>query len=1112
MRRRRVWVWTIAVIMVASWSAAAATAVPLQSYFRQPALSGDTLVFVSEGDLWRVPASGGMASRLTTHAEIEDSPVISPDGTTVAYTASYEGPTALYTLPIEGGLPTRWTWDDGRPTPAAWTPDGRLGFSTTAYAGLPDPQLVVLSLATSEVERVPLAQASDGSWNPDGTLVFVRYRFQGSRTKRYHGGTAQRLWRLDPGADEAKPLTADWRGTSRDPMWWNDRIVFASDRDGTLNLWSMDRDGGDLRQHTTWTGWDVLGPSIDGSRVVYQLGADIRVHDLRTGDDHVVPIHLASDFDQLREHWIEQPMDYVTAVHLAPDGDRVVLTARGAVFVAPRHQGRFVEATHDEGVRYRDARFMPGGDRLVTLSDASGEVEVWSLPANGVGRPRQMTTDGDVLRWQAIPSPDGKLLAHHDKNYRLWIHDVSSGNDKLIARSERGSWEGLSWSPDSRWLVAVDIAPNLNRVIRLYDVVTGTWVAATTDRYDSTSPVFSRDGKWLAFLSDRHLESVVSSPWGTLQPEPFFDQRTRIFLLDLAGGTRSPFAPADELHPADKDGDHGKDRSDRSDATPDTAKSGKADARPTPSEPPSTVVRAEGLTSRLVPVPAPAANASSLAMNDSAFFWLDRRADERSTASLKSLKLDRLKPEVKTVAAAIRDFELSADGTTLLVRKGKELYVVDATAAEATLDDESKVDLEGWRLAVEPRAEWRQMLTEAWRLERDYFYDTGMHGVDWKGVLERYLPLVDRVHSRDELADLTAQMVAELSAIHTFVYGGDLREDDNDIAVGRLGARLARDTEAGGWRVDHLYRWDPDEPDRRPPLAAFGVDATEGDVIVAIDGVATVDLPDPGVMLRNRVGTQVLLEIRDGNGATREAIVQPISGADEADMRYHEWEYTRRLRVEEASDQRIGYVHLRAMGRDDIAQWARDFYPVHDRQGLIVDVRHNRGGNIDSWIVSRLMRQVWSAWSDRVGLPTSTNMQYAFRGHLVVLCDAWTASDGEAFLEAIRRLDLGPIIGTRTWGGGIWLTSSNRLVDGGIATAAEFGVFGPEGKWLIEADGVSPDIAVDNLPVATFRGEDAQLEAAIQLLLERIATDPIPPLEPPPPKDLALDGEPSSLE
>jgi len=389
------------------------------------------------------------------------------------------------------------------------------------------------------------------------------------------------------------------------------------------------------------------------------------------------------------------------------------------------------------------------------------------------------------------------------------------------------------------------------------------------------------------------------------------------------------------------------------------------------------------------------------------------------------------------------------------------------------------------------------MFVEAWRLERDYFYDRGMHGLDWPAIRDRFLPLVDRVTDRAELNDILAQMVGELSALHIFVRGGDVRRGPDQVAHGSLGATFTRDEPAGGFRVAHIYMTDPDNPAGLSPLARQGVGVQEGDVIEAVNGAPALSSPEIGGLLRNEADRQVLLRVKSkARGAPRDVVVVPITVGRENTMRYDEWEYTRRLQVEKASQNTIGYVHLRAMGSGDIAQWAREFYPVFDRDGLIIDVRHNNGGNIDSWILEKLLRKAWFYWQPRVGTAT-WNMQYAFRGRLVVLTDENTASDGEAFAEGFRRLGLGKVIGTRTWGGEIWLSSSNFLVDRGIAAAAEIGVFAPEGRWLIEGHGVDPDITVDNLPHATFEGKDAQLEAAIAHLQAEIKAHPVPAVKPP---------------
>ncbi len=396
-----------------------------------------------------------------------------------------------------------------------------------------------------------------------------------------------------------------------------------------------------------------------------------------------------------------------------------------------------------------------------------------------------------------------------------------------------------------------------------------------------------------------------------------------------------------------------------------------------------------------------------------------------------------------------------------------------------------------------PRVEYHELFLDAWRLERDYFYDRNMHGLDWKALRDRYLPLVDRVSDRQELNDVIAQMVSELSTLHIFVFGGDARKPADQVEIATLGAVLQRDEKAGGYVVQHVYLHDPDLPDLAPPLARPDSLVKDGEVIVSIDGDDLLKVQDERELLRGKAARKVLLHVKSADGKARDVLATPVTERQEREIAYREWEYTRRLKVESDSKGKIGYVHLQAMGPRDIEQWTREFYPVFDREGLIIDVRHNRGGNIDSWLLGKLMRRAWFYWQPRIGNP-NWNMQYAFRGHIVVLCDQVTASDGEAFSEGFRRLGMGKLIGVRTWGGEIWLSGSNVLSDFGIATAAETGVYGPEGKWLIEGHGVDPDIVTDNLPHATFAGSDAQLDEALKVLQEEIQKDPRPVPKAPP--------------
>jgi len=507
-----------------------------------------------------------------------------------------------------------------------------------------------------------------------------------------------------------------------------------------------------------------------------------------------------------------------------------------------------------------------------------------------------------------------------------------------------------------------------------------------------------------------------------------------------------------------------------------------------------------GILERVTETPAPAGNYDGLAATEKRLCWLSRTDEAEPKNSVQCLDVANKGDGPDTLMSDVKGMEVSQDRKKILLAKEDDFFIVDSDAKGAGLDPKAlgkaKLDLSHWQMSTTPRDEYRGIFLDAWRLERDYFYDRNMHGVDWVAMRERYLPLVDRVSDRDELNDVIAQMVSELSALHTFVGGGDGRKPTDNVDLAALGADLRRDEKAGGFVVVHVFAHDPDQPDTAPPFARQESIVKEGEVITAIDGMETLRVTDERALLRGKAGTQVLLQVKGKDGTMRDVLVKPVSARDDSQLRYSEWELQRRQKVESASANQIGYVHLTAMGPEDIERWTREYYPVFNRQGLIIDVRHNHGGNIDSWLLGDLLRKPWFYWKPRVGQPT-WNMQYAFRGHIVVLCDQETASDGEAFAEGFKRFKMGTVIGMRTWGGEIWLSGSNTQADGGVATAAEIGVYGPEGKWLIEGHGVDPDTVVDNLPHATFAGEDAQLDAAVALLKQQIAADPRP--VPPPP-------------
>lgn len=1081
----------VVILLACAALAAPGAAAGRNGYYRFPALHAETVVFTSEGDLWSVGIRGGTAVRLTTHHGLETEAAVSPDGSTLAFSAQYEGPTEVYTMPLAGGLPVRRTFAGQTATVVGWTADGKILYATQKRSTLPSVQLAALDPASGAETLLPLAQAAEGEYDTSGrTLFFTRLPFQGSFTKRYRGGTAQNLWKFTAGEAEAVPLTADYPGTSKNPMVWKDRVYFLSDRDGSMNIWSMDAGGGGLKQHTFHKGYDASSPSLHDGRIVYQLVADLRLFAIESGSDSRIDIVLPSDFDQMRERWVARPLDYLTSGHVSPSGDRIVLVSRGHVFVAPAGDGRWVRVSRKEGVRARAARFLGDGKTLLVLSDETGEWEFHRASADGLGPEEQLTQGAEVIRFDGLPSPDGKRLAFADKDFQLWLFDLETKALSRAAVSGNGMFSDLAWSADSRWLAYVGSADNEASRVMLLDAETGRTTELTSDRVDSYGPAWSPDGKWLYFLSDRTFFSAVRSPWGPRQPEPYFDKTTKIYAMSLRAKEPFPFAPATELS------GESKDRPDDKPAGPSGGKADPAGDKPSKdakAPAPKVLIDLAGLQDRVFEVPLPEGVYSRLAVGEKALFFVDRESRAAGKPKLQAVEIKNRGVQAKTLMEGVQSFELSADGKKILCRRDGDLFIIDAGTAQPTPQtlSERRIDLSRWTFSIDPREEWRQMFVDAWRMERDYFYDRNLHNIDYQGLLERHRPFVERVSDRAELNDLLAHLVGELSALHTFVRGGDMRRPADSVVPGSLGARLARDEAKGGWRIDHIYRADPEYPERLSPLGKPMSEIREGDVIAAVDGVPTLGVPDPSLLLRNTAGRQVLLGIRPAaGGPSRKEIVIPMTPAADADLRYAEWEYTRRLEVERAGRGELGYVHLRAMGGDNYTEWVKSFYPVFNRKGLIIDVRHNRGGNIDSWILEKLLRRAWFYWQGRVGNPT-WNMQYAFRGHMVVLCDESTASDGEAFSEGFRRLGLGKVIGTRTWGGEIWLSSSNILVDRGIASAAETGVYGPEGRWLIEGHGVDPDIVVDNLPHATFQGKDVQLEAAIRHLQERIEKEPV---------------------
>lgn len=1065
-------------------------------YLRSPSLRGDTVVFVSEGDLWVVGASGGRATRLTTHLGAEEMPALSPDGTTVAFRAAYEGPDDVYVMALAGGPPRRLTFDAERVAVVGWSPGGEVLYSSQVGRG-PAGRVALAAISPPSGRRTvfPLAEARDGCLDPSGrTLYFSRFgpAHTGDNARGYRGGAMAQLWRWDVGsAGEAVRLLPDLGAAARRPLCGADRVYFLSDRGGPENLWSVDLQGGDLRQHTREREWDVRSPSLDRGRIVYQRGADLRLLDLARGEDRPIPVELASDFDQVRTRWVKRPLDYLTSAVLAPRGDRVALTARGRVALAAPAPLRRVDVWLPPGGRARGAVLAPDGKWVYAICDAGGEEEVWRLAADGSAEGKSLTRGDGALLGALRPSPDGRRLAYDDWRGRLWLVDLERGSRQKIDDTEGldRRYEDLRWSPDGRTLAVVRAsgAPERTR-IGLYSVDQRALRFVTSDRYESGAPAFSPDGRWLYFWSNRTFQGSQSGPWGDRVTGSAFDRRGRVYALALQPDAPFPFRPRTEL-------DAGKPVADAEVAE----KAGPA----------LPAVAWEGLASRLFEVPLEPGNYADVRVDDKRLYLLERTggAGESDRSRLRTLALERDEPRPELLVADVRGFDLSADGKRLLyqtwVKEGPgELFLVEAgpklpeELRKAPPDTaRALVQVSGWSLPVDPRSEWRQMFAEAWRRHRELLFDPNLRGLDWPALRRKYEPLVERIAERGELDDLLSMMIGELGVLHSQVRPGELRRAQDGEGMASLGAVLER--AEGGWRIAAIHRAESELPSERGPFEAPGVDARVGDVVVSVNGQETAAARDLADLLRGRAGQQVLLRLRRGAAAPHAAVVVPVDPARAAALRYGDWELSRRERVEELGGGRVGYLHLRDTMDASFATFVREFYAVSHREGLVLDVRRNSGGNLDSFILEKLLRRVWAFWAPP-RLQPFTNAQQTFRGHLAVLVDERTYSDGETLAAGVRALGLGTLVGTRTAGAGVWLSDELPLVDKGMARVAEAPWFGLDGKWMVEGVGVEPDVAVDSPPHATFRGDDPQLDAAVRLVLEKLAREPVRPLVPEP--------------
>ncbi len=1076
---------------------------------RFPDVRGETIVFVCGEDIWTVPATGGLARRLTLDDGEERDPKLSPDGERIAFTGELDGNTDVYVMNRHGGQLTRLTYHPGADEVVGWHPtEGKVIFRSTRQGWPRFPRLYLVAPDGSGLEEVMLHEAAQGSYAPDGSrIAYNRVNREHRTWKRYRGGTAQDIYLFDFTTREDRRLT-DFRGTDRMPIWAGESIVFSSDRDRRLNLYAFDLGTEEVRPLTHHTGFDVRRPSGDGRRVVYELGGDVWMLDLATGETARVPIEIGPDAPEARPY-IEDLDEWITEYDLSPNGRRALLVARGELFTLGREHGPTRNLTRSPGARERGAVWSPDGRWIAYLSDATGEYQVYLIDPAGAGEPRQLThlEPGyrHALRW----SPDGRRLAFADQTLRLYYLEIDTGRVVEVDRAayenvdvalERKPISDYSWSPDGRYIAYAMMDSTLTYKIHIHDVARGENHLVSGDLFNDFEPVWSPDGEHLLFISNRRFEPTYCD----FEWEMVYKQMAGIYSLTLRADGPALLPPRSDEAPG------GGSLAER---PRDVGAGGKR-----------IWIDFDGLADRVEALPLPRGNYRALAVTESTVIYLDReegdfnRFEYRSIGPRTLYAFDLGERTEEAVIDGIDGYRLAAGGEWILYRQRDSFGVIPASMRSQAQDarrmrieereereraqeddDEGRrrrpvkgeLDLSDLRMRIDPREEWRQIFREAWRMERDFFYDPDLHGLDWEALGRAYGALVDRATCRQDIRYIVGELIGELTTSHTYVSGGHRRREAERVAVGMLGADWEVDAEHGLYRFGRLYTVPDWTREITPPLARPGVGIRPGDYLLAVDGEAVTAQRNIYSYFQDRADRQVTLQVNDRPAAegARRVVVETLR--DESALRYQDWMERNRRLVGELSGGRVGYLHLRDTYVGSAREFAKYFYPQTRKDGLIVDGRFNGGGLDPDIFLQRLDKPLLAFWTRRYS-HDQTTPAVVTRAHLACLTNHRAGSGGDMLPMEFQMRGMGPVIGTRTWGGLVGISMGIDLIDGGRITAPDYRIYDPQGNWIVENEGVTPDIEVRLDPAEMTRGYDAQLRKAVEVVLEKIEREPRP--------------------
>ena len=1067
----------VATVLLSSAMAMAAPSADAQSgearLLRFPTIGGGNIVFSYAGNLYRVPAEGGTAMKLTSHVGYECFAKISPDGTTIAFTGQYDGNTEVYTMPIGGGEPKRVTYTalvdrdavGERMGPnnivMGWTPDGqRIVFRNKqwCFSGL-RAQLSTVAAEGGVPEEIPTSEGGFCSYSPDGKQLAMNRMFREFRTwKRYRGGQADDIWIHTLGTTDIERIPGcDAEAQDIFPMWVGDEIYYFSDRDHTMNLFAYDTKTKQTRKVTDFTEYDCKFPACSQEDIVFENGGYIYKYNVKTKQCNKVTVYLTDD-DLYSRPAVGDGSDYISNASLSPDGKRVVAVARGDLFMLPAEKGPVFHVGATPQSHERDVRWSPDGKSIAWLSDATGEYQVWCAPADDLDKAEQLTHFENGyptgLQW----SPDSKKLYFNTEKRDLYELTVDGAKLDRILVSETSGISGFTLSADGAWAAYSQAMPNRVSAVYLYDVA-GRQSYQVTDRwYDSYQPLFSQDGKFLFFTSQSEYQAQYSSvEWNTS-----YNVSSRLFCVPLAADTESPTV----LH-TDFDVPQVPAAADA--AAPDKAKGdkGKHEAKP---EKKNMKVDIEGIGQRISTLPVKGGYIRLIAAKDGKLFY--------NAGGMKELDLGTLKVSDSQMAMPM---SVTPDLKKMLARgEGGKYYVVGFGApAKGT-----PVPTDDMDMVIDYEAEWQQIFDESWRITRDGFYVENMHGVDWNHIREKYGQMVPYVKHRDDLTYLIGEMIAELNIGHAYITSGE-KPAIPRVQTGLLGGKYSKDTKTGAFRIEKIFAAPTWDKSLLAPLAAPGVEAKVGEYITKINGMAASELTDVGQALIGKVGKTVAIELSakaDGRNA-RTVYVKPI--ASETNLAYYEWVQRNIAIVDKLSDGQVGYIHIPDMSTEGLDMFTKMYYSQLDKKALIVDDRMNGGGNVSPIILERLQREVYRISMYRNGANEPVPNQ-AFYGPKCVLIDKYSSSDGDLFPYSFKKLGVGKLIGKRSWGGIVGISGSKPFVDGQDMRTPFFTSYSTDGEWVVEGHGVDPDIEVDINPFEDYLGTDAQLQKAVEVMLEEL--------------------------